>query len=472
VTTAGTSPTTTTARRTHRRPTGGGRRTGTRALAIGMVVAITMNAFEAMAVATAMPAVAADLQGDALYGAAFSAYMLANLVAIVAAGEQADRRGPAVPFVGGIVVFAIGLVVAGVAPTMLVVVIGRALQGAGAGTLASVAYVAVTRAFAPERQPRMFALLAAAWVVPSLIAPAAAGLLSEQLTWRWVFLGLLPILPVLAMLALPSLLALPPPEPSAAPSRVPRAAILAGGVGLVVAGLTADRLWLALVLVVPGAIVGWLALVGLLPAGTVRAARGVPAAVASRLCIGIGFFGADTYIPLAATRIHGTSTLVGGVVITGASITWTAGASWSARAAGRTPPSKLVRAGFLIVAVGVVLTVPVVWAGVPLALTFLSWTVAGLGIGLVFNTTSITTMGSAEGGSEGLVASQLQIADALGFALVGGIGGALVALADRTALTLPAALAIEFLVALGFAVLGAVIAGRVSAAAPAAPAPA
>src|SRR5829696_7652493 len=437
-----------------------------------MVMAITMNAFEAMAVATAMPAVAADLQGDALYGAAFSAYMLANLVAIVAAGEQADRRGPAVPFIGGLVVFAVGLVVAGIAPSMLVVVIGRALQGAGAGTLASVAYVAVTRAFPPDRQPRMFALLAAAWVVPSLIAPAAAGLLSEQLTWRWVFLGLLPLLPVLAVLALPSLLALPRPDPLSGPSRVQRAIVLAAGVALLVVGLAADRLWLALMLIVPGVAIAGVALAGLLPLGTARAARGVPATVASRLCVGIGFFGADTYIPLAATRVHGSSTLMGGVVITGASITWTAGASWSARAAGRTPPSTVVRLGFVIVAVGVVLTVPIVWSGVPLIFTFLSWTVAGLGIGLVFNTTSITTMGSAAEGSEGLVSSQLQIADTLGFALVGGIGGALVALADRTALSLSTALAIELFIALGWALLGVAISGRVSAEAPAAPAPA
>jgi MFS family permease len=446
------------------------RRTGTGALAVGMVVAITMNAFEAMAVATAMPAVAADLNGDALYGAAFSAYMLANLVAIVAAGEQADRRGPAVPFVAGMAVFAVGLVVAGVAPTMLVVVLGRALQGAGAGMLASVAYVAVTRAFPPERQPRMFALLAAAWVVPSLIAPAAAGLLSEQLTWRWVFLGLLPILPVLAVLALPSLMALGRPEPTGAPSRVPRALVLAGGVGLLVAGLAAGRVWLAVALAGPGIVVAWFALVGLLPRGTARAARGVPATVAARLCVGIGFFGADTYIPLAATRIHGTSTLVGGVVITGASFTWTAGSAWSARAAGRTPAATMVRLGFVIVAAGVVLTVPVVWSSVPLAFTFLSWTVAGLGIGLVFNTTSITTMASATDGSEGQVASQLQIADALGFALVGGIGGALVAMSDRTSLSLSTALAVEFVVALAFALLGVAIAGRVSGEPPVAPA--
>jgi hypothetical protein len=64
-------------------------------------------------------------------------------------------------------------------------------------------------------------------------------------------------------------------------------------------------------------------------------------------------------------------------------------------------------------------------------------------------------------GSEGLASSQLQIADALGFALVGGTGGALVALADRSALTLSSGLAIEILIALAAAIVGLAISGRI-----------
>jgi MFS family permease len=445
-------------------------RTGTRALAVGVVMAITMNAFEAMSVATAMPAVSEDLGGDALYGAAFSAYMLANLISIVAAGEQADRRGPARPFVGAIVVFAAGLLTAGLAPTMLVVVVGRALQGAGAGALASVAYVAVGRAWAPARQPHIFALLAAAWVVPSLVAPAAAGFVSEQFSWRWVFLGLLPLLPVLAALALPSLHALGPPGSRPAPSRVGRAAVLAVGVGLVVTGLAAERLALLLGLAILGAIVAIPALLRLLPPGTGRAARGDPAAVAARLWVGMAFFGTDTFIPLAATRIHGATTLVAGLVITAASITWTLGASWSARVSGRLEPGLVVQAGFVAIAVGIIGTLPVVRSGTPLWTTSLAWTAAGLGIGLVFNTTSVTTMAAAAPGAEGLVASQLQIADALGFALIGGIGGALVGLADRGSFSLSTALAIQFGFSLAAAAVGALVGRRVTPVSPAAPA--
>jgi hypothetical protein len=161
---------------------------------------------------------------------------------------------------------------------------------------------------------------------------------------------------------------------------------------------------------------------------------------------------------------------VAGLVITAASITWTLGASWSARVSGRLEPGLVVQAGFVAIAVGIVGTLPVVRSGTPLWTTSLAWTAAGLGIGLVFNTTSVTTMAAAAPGAEGLVASQLQIADALGFALIGGIGGALVGLADRGSFSLSTALAIQFGFSLAAAAVGALVGRRVTPVSPAAPA--
>ena len=248
--------------------------TNQRALAAGLVMAVTLNAFEAVAVVTAMPAISKELNGDRLYGAAFSAYMLANLVALVVGGEQSDRRGPAAPFLGGVAVFAIGLVVAGLAPTMEIVLLGRVLQGAGSGALASVAYVGIGRAWSTEDQPRLFALLSTAWVVPSLVAPVAAGWITEQVGWRWVFLGLLPLVPVLLLLAARPLLRLgPPAEPHTGERRWPLAARLAAGSGLVLAGLQAPSIPFALVLLAAGLALAAPALLRLLPEGTHRALR-------------------------------------------------------------------------------------------------------------------------------------------------------------------------------------------------------
>src|SRR6202046_4342028 len=104
-----------------------------RALTVGLLLTVTFVASEALAVVTVMPVVARDLGGFRLYGWAFSAFMLGSVVGIVVAGREADRRGPAIPFVAGLMLFGAGLAVAGLAPSMAVLVAGRALQGIGAG---------------------------------------------------------------------------------------------------------------------------------------------------------------------------------------------------------------------------------------------------------------------------------------------------------------------------------------------------
>ena len=165
-----------------------------RSLTIGLILTVSGAAFEALAVATTLPATIKDLGGLALYGWAFSAFMLANLIGITVAGAEADRQGPARPFIAGIATFVLGLLVVGLAPSMLVFILGRAVQGFGAGVISSVAYIGIGRGYPEAAKPRMLAVLSSAWVVPGLIGPALAGLISDFAGWRWVFLGLVPFL--------------------------------------------------------------------------------------------------------------------------------------------------------------------------------------------------------------------------------------------------------------------------------------
>src|SRR5262249_50648069 len=143
--------------------------------------------------------------GLGLYGWVFSAFMLGNIVGIVAAGRQADRYGPARPFLGGLVLFGAGLTIAGLAPTMLVLVAGRALQGIGAGAVPAVAYVAIGRSLPDGLRARMMAVLSTAWVVPGLVGPAVSAAVASLVGWRWVFLGLLPLVAITGSLAMPAL---------------------------------------------------------------------------------------------------------------------------------------------------------------------------------------------------------------------------------------------------------------------------
>ena len=212
----------------------------TRALTAGLVLTVTFVASEALAVVTVMPVVARDLGGFRLYGWAFSAFMLGSVVGIVVAGREADRRGPAIPFVAGLMLFGAGLAVAGLAPSMAVLVAGRALQGIGAGAVPSVSYASIGRSLAGSLRARMMAVLSTAWVVPGLAGPAIAAEVAHVFGWRWVFLGLLPVVAVTGSIALPALIRLGPPgTPRAEEHRLTDGIAVAAGAGMLLAGLHA-----------------------------------------------------------------------------------------------------------------------------------------------------------------------------------------------------------------------------------------
>ena len=176
-----------------------------RALTSGLVLTITLVGFEALAVATVLPVVEHDLGDLSLYGWVFSAYLLASLVGTVVAGREADRRGPAPPFAVGCALFAIGLIAGGLAPTMPLLVLARVVQGLGAGVVPAVAYAAIGRCYPAAVRPRMFAVLSTAWVVPALAGPTLAGFVAHGFGWRWVFLGLVPLVGLAAAITMPAI---------------------------------------------------------------------------------------------------------------------------------------------------------------------------------------------------------------------------------------------------------------------------
>lgn len=434
-----------------------------RVLAIGLILAGTLVAFEVTAIITALPTITEELHGDSLYGLSLAAYTLANMAALVVSGELADRKGPALPFIVSIVVFTSGLIVAAAAGAMVWVVIGRVLQGAGTGGFAPIAYTLVTRAFPADRRAHMYAFLSAAWVLPSLVAPAISGLVTDAFGWRWVFLGLVPFAVLVGVLAVRPMLEFGPTITEPRASRIPAALAAAAGVGLFVTGLQfANPVAFGVSLAV-GAAVAIPSLRHLMPRGVAVAALGLPAVVAARVLATATFLGVDSFIPLAADRVHGASPLVQGFVIIGAALSWTIG-QWVRARGPYIEPSKAVVQGFVLLFIGTALALPVLWEDWPLWATFLGWSVGGLGMGLLFNPTTVTSMGYATEGREGLVSGQITLADALGFSLMGGIGGAMVAIADRTEWSITSAIATNFAIAGCLAVLGMVASRNIRAA--------
>src|SRR5207302_678104 len=142
-----------------------------------------------------------------------------------------------------------------------------------------------------------------------------------------------------------------------------------------------------------------------------------------------------------------------GSVIIGSACTWTLGQWFMARHPD-IPPRRGVLTGFALLLAGIVLVAPVLHDGWPLWATFLGWSVGGLGMGCLFNPTTVSAMSYAQPGTEGLVGGQVSLADAVGFSLMGGIGGAMVAIADRTSLALTTALGANFTIAAVLACIG------------------
>src|SRR5579862_6408445 len=267
-----------------------------RALTVGLVLAVTFVAFEALAVATILPLVSRHLGDLRLYGWVFSAFLLASLVGIVVAGTLADRVPLGRPMLYGLGLFALGLVVGGTAPDMAVLVAGRAVQGLGAGVVPAVAYVAISRCYPEGSRPRMFAVLSTAWVVPGLIGPGIAALVAAAVGWRWVFLGLLPLVIVAGMLVVMALRYVPPPA-SPGTAAVPYLAVLGlvAGAGGALASLSSG----VVPVVVAGGIAGSallaVSLRQLTPPRHLSARPGLPATIFSRALLTCSFFAGDAY---------------------------------------------------------------------------------------------------------------------------------------------------------------------------------
>ena len=443
-----------------------------RALTTGLVLTITFIASEALAVVTVMPLVARDLGGLDLYGWVFSAFMLGSVVGIVVAGREADRRGPMLPYVAGLVLFASGLLVAGLAPAMPVLVAGRALQGLGAGAVPAVAYVAIGRSLPDRLRPKMMAVLSTAWVAPGLAGPAASVAVAHLFGWRWVFLGLVPVVAITGSLAIPALFRLGPPPQRAAGAiehRIGDGIGTAAGAGLLLAGLTElsgagiTGPLLGAGLILAGAGLGLPLLRRLLPAGTLRARRGLPATILARGVLTFAFFGADAYVTLTITTVRHHSPLLAGVAVTGSTLGWTAGAWVQARLSQRWAGRRLVRTGLAIVLAGQAGMALVLLPRVSVVVGVVAWTVAGLGMGLAYAPISLLMLAQAPPGREGWASASLNLMDVLGTAIGIGIGGAAVADVVRTGRPVADGVAIAFGCAAAVAVAGLAITRRLPA---------
>jgi MFS family permease len=387
---------------------------GRRAACIGAVALISMLAFESIAVATAMPAVAGALDGLPLYALAFGATLATSVLGMTAAGQLCDKRGPYCAALAGLAVFLAGLLLAGGATSMTTLVAGRALQGLGSGVLGVTLYVGVGRVVPQPLHPQLFALFAGAWVVPGLVGPALASFLVQALGWRSVFLVVAAAVPVAAMLMLPALRRVGSGTGEELRWGTMRWALLASVGALALHGASQQGGMGAGVLFAAGLVGAGFAARRLLPAGTLMAARGLPTVILLRGLIAAAFASAEAFLPLLLTGHFGWSLTQAGIALSAGAVTWSIGSAVQARVHRDAARRRLLPSGFALAAAGLAIVMaPLLSAALPAGLVLLGWVGVGLGIGMSFPMLSVLLLKLSPPASQGSNTSALQLADAL-----------------------------------------------------------
>jgi len=437
-------------RRLHGRPLMAARLEPHRGLVLaGVMGSMFLAAMESTVVATAMPTVIATLGGIRIYSWVFSGYLLASTVSMPLWGRFADQLGRRRVFVTGLGIFLLGSALSGLSESMAQLIVFRAIQGLGAGSLITIGMTIIADLYGLERRAKMQGYFSASWGVASLVGPLIGGFLTDAVSWRAVFYINLPF-GLLAMAAIQWGLA----GERIAPRRAVfdfagtglfAAAISALLIGLVEAGRGAlwwrpsvlGLLGLSVVLLAFFVVVERRAAEPVVPLG-LFANPMVRAAAATGFFSGMAMFGAITFVPLYLQAGSGSSAMQAGFVLVPFVFGWVVCSIVAARLVLRVGYRSVVVTGMCFLTAAFVLL-----AGWNDSLTrgaaMRDISLAGVGMGLVFVPMLIAVQSavprSVLGSATSVTGFFRSIGGAVGVAVMGSI------MAQRLHLELSALLA-------------------------------
>lgn len=404
---------------------------------------MVLHAVNVFIVATILPSVVHDIGGLQFFAWSTTLYVVASLFGAVACARMLRGCGARWTYRLALLLFALGSAGCALAPSMPVLLIGRFVQGLGAGTLSALSFTQVRQLFPQALWARALAVISVMWGAATLLGPAVGGVFAEYHAWRAAFWSLLAATPVLLLLVE---WALPRGVPTPAAPRQSMAwlnlALLAGSVLAVSVGSMAQAA-AANALGLAGAVAGfawfvrreWRQLPTLLPTNATRlsAPLGATYAAMSLLLLGLS---TEIFVPYFLQVLHGLSPLHAGYLSALLSAGWTLGSMASSGVTARST-AALLRCGPWAIAAGLLgLALLMPRAGVPgLDIVAMGGCLLamGLGIGLCWPHLGTSVFGLADEGEQALAAASIttvvMVANAFGSAL----GGVLTNLAGLTA---------------------------------------
>jgi MFS family permease len=171
-------------------------------LLLTLALGVFAGALDLGVLSPALPAIAREFAvptGDLAW--IFTLYLLVTVASIAIASTLADRFGRRVVYMSCIGLFALGSIVAVVAPSYGILLFARALQALGAGGVFPVATAAIGDVVEPERRGSALGALGAVWGVAAIIGPLFGGLVTHYVSWRWIFVLNFPISAIVLYLA-------------------------------------------------------------------------------------------------------------------------------------------------------------------------------------------------------------------------------------------------------------------------------
>ena len=411
-----------------------------RRLSIGIVALVSVFGFEGIAIGAVMPVAAADLNAISNYAVAFTSFTMASLLGMTFAGLWANKIGLARVVVFAVAALALGSMIAGFAPNLAVLTVGRSIQGFAMGIDLVTMYVVIGRMYPEALRAKALGMLAAAWVVPGLIGPGLAGLLVEISSWRMTFW----IVPVLLIgpitLLIPELKKLPfVPSPVRTDAKIQITSVLVaiGALAVFQAGASHVGRWNTALLV--AIFIGSLGVTAwstkaLMPRGFLRMAPGIPAIVGMRGVVAGAFFAAEIYVPLALQEIRGTSVALSGGVLTAATITWFAGSWLQGSHKLKYSRQQVLFAGVLLTCLGIALTPVAVFVPSSIMVAALVasvvWGIAAFGMGMCFPTLGVLMLDQSPDEEHARHSASLQMSDSFGVIIATALAGSVLALAS------------------------------------------
>lgn len=391
---------------------------------IAVLLATALSALDANIVGTAIPTIVGQLQGLPLLPWLVASFNLTATTTVPLFGKLSDIYGRKSVLLVGSALFLLGSVLCGFAGSMEQLILFRALQGIGAGSVVPVTLTLIGDLFTLEERARLQGIFSAVWGVSSVVGPLVGGLLVTTIGWPWIFFVNVPF--GFAAMALIWLFLREPIRPAGSLRRIdfPGAITLTFGISALLLALSFGSVagWLSLPVL--GLVGGGVALLAAFFVAERRAAEpivrldmlanrmGGISALAGFLSAGV-LFGGGAYLPLLVQGVWQGTPLEAGLALAPLSIGWPIASTLSGRLILRYGYWPVAFGGAALVLIGAGLMLPLGLTG-PILLLPVAAFIQGVGFGLSFTSLLIAVQNGVGWDQRGAATSIYQFSRNLG----------------------------------------------------------